>query len=48
LTEILSNFGNPATINAISDIILIGRGPNSSNFLGVISLREKRLISPGG
>lgn len=28
--------GNPATINAIPTIILIGRGPNISNFLGLM------------
>jgi hypothetical protein len=43
LTEISSNFGNPATINAIPARILIGRGPNISNLLEVISLWENQL-----
>ena len=34
---IFSSFGNPATINAIPARILIGRGPNISNILEVMS-----------
>jgi hypothetical protein len=34
--EILSNFGNPATINAIPAIILIGNGPNIGTFVELL------------
>ena len=36
MAEIFWSFGNPATMNVIPAIILIGRGPNTGKFLEVI------------